>query len=164
MNPCPCGYLGSNTHYCTCTQKQVQTYRNRVSGPVFDRMDILLSLKPVKLDQQSRILETSFDIRSRVELAKQQQFARYQEQIYNAQIPYEVLTATSPLTENQHKMMAQISSKQQWSNRVQIKIIRLARTIADLAGDIHITDESIWKAIQLRRTHHHKEQMVVREI
>ena len=52
MNPCPCGYLGSNSHYCTCTQKQVQAYRNRVSGPVYDRIDILLTLKPVNLDQQ----------------------------------------------------------------------------------------------------------------
>ena len=89
---------------------------------------------------------------------------RYQEQLFNAQVPYEILTATSPLSENQHKMIAQISSKQQWSNRVQIKIIRLARTISDLAGDIHITDESIWKAIQLRRTHHLKEQIIAREI
>jgi magnesium chelatase family protein len=163
MNPCPCGYLGSNTHYCTCTQKQIQTYRNRVSGPVYDRIDILLSLRPVNLDKPSEIIETSAAIRQRVEKAQQRQFARYQEQMYNAKAPFEVLTATSPLTENQRKMIAHVSAKQQWSNRVQIKIIRLARTVSDLAGDIQISDESIWKAITLRRMSHHKEQMIARK-
>jgi magnesium chelatase family protein len=53
MNPCPCGYLGANDHYCTCSQKQIQNHRNRLSGPVYDRIDILLSLKSVNLDQPS---------------------------------------------------------------------------------------------------------------
>ena len=60
-------------------------------------------------------------------------------------------------------MITQMSSKQQWSNRVQIKIIRLARTISDLSGELKITDESIWKAITLRRTTLQKEQLKVRE-
>ena len=51
MNPCPCGFLGSNTHYCLCTPKQIQSYKTRISGPIYDRMDILLSLKSVNLDQ-----------------------------------------------------------------------------------------------------------------
>ena len=51
MNPCPCGFLGSNTHYCTCTPKQIQSYKNRISGPIYDRMDILLFLQSVNLDQ-----------------------------------------------------------------------------------------------------------------
>jgi magnesium chelatase family protein len=160
MNPCPCGYLGSNTHYCTCTQKQIQAYRNRVSGPVYDRFDVQLSLQSVELAQQPRIAERSSDIRSRVETAQERQFTRYQAQIYNAKVPFELLTSTSPLTDSQRKMIAQVSSKQHWSNRVQIKIIRLARTISDLAGDSDITDESIWKAIQLRRTLNHKQQKV----
>jgi magnesium chelatase family protein len=117
----------------------------------------------VNLDQQSRIAETSSDIRSRVEKAQERQFSRYQEQTYNAKVPFEILTATSPLTGNQRKMIAQVSSKQHWSNRVQIKIIRLARTISDLADDSNITDESIWKAIQLKRTLHHKEQRIAKK-
>ena len=60
-------------------------------------------------------------------------------------------------------MITQMSSKQQWSNRIQIKIIRLARTISDLSGELNITDESIWKAITLRRTTLQKEQLKVRE-
>lgn len=65
MNPCPCGYLGSNTHYCSCTAKQIQTYRNRVSGPIYDRIDILLSLQPVSLEQPQRARESSAEIRKR---------------------------------------------------------------------------------------------------
>ena len=87
------------------------------------------------------------------------QYERYQEQICNAKVPFEKLSATSPLKENQLNMIRQVSAKQQWSNRVQIKIIRLARTISDLAGSRDITDESIWKAITLRRENHPKAQM-----
>lgn len=162
MNPCPCGYLGSNSHYCTCTEKQIRSYRNRVSGPVYDRIDILLPLQSVNLDQQEKNAETSAIIRQRVEVARQQQFLRYETQITNAKVPYELLTKTSPLTSKQRNMIAQVSSKQQWSNRVQIKIIRLARTISDLSGNLEITDEAVWKAIKLRRTLNPKEQMTAR--
>lgn len=162
-NPCPCGYLSSNSHYCTCTDKQIQAYHNRISGPVYDRMDILLSLQPVNLNQKDNKPEISSDIRSRVMKAQEQQFTRYQEQICNAKVPFEILRSTSPLTENQQKMIAKISAKHHWSNRVQIKIIRLARTISDLGGHIHITDESVWKAIQLRRTVNYKEHMIARK-
>lgn len=159
MNPCPCGYLGSNSHYCTCTPKQVQAYRNRISGPVHDRMDIMLTLQPVNLDQRTADSETSSQIRQRVLQAQQRQHARYTEQISNAKVPFETLVETSPLSEHQKRMISQVSSKQQWSNRVQIKIIRLARTISDLTGEEYITDESIWQAIHLRRTLHPKEQV-----
>lgn len=163
MNPCPCGYLGSNSHYCTCTPKQIRSYGNRVSGPVHDRMDILLSLKSVNLDQPLGNRETSLEIRQRVEKARKQQYARYQAEISNANVPFEQLSATSPLTERQQKMITQVSSKQQWSNRVQIKIVRLARTISDLAGERNIIDESIWKAITLRRMNYQKTQLKAKE-
>jgi magnesium chelatase family protein len=163
MNPCPCGYLGSNTQYCTCTPKQIQAYRNRVSGPVYDRIDILLTLKSVNLDQPFNRRETSLEIRQRVEKAREREYARYQAEICNAKVPYEQLTRSSPLTESQQKMITQVSSKQQWSNLVQIKIIRLARTISDLAGESNITDESIWKAITLRRNSLQKSELKARE-
>ncbi|GAE28083.1 Mg(2+) chelatase family protein [Halalkalibacter wakoensis JCM 9140] len=128
MNPCPCGYLGSNTHYCSCTPKQIQAYQNRVSGPIYDRIDILLTLYPVNLEQSEERRESSLDVQRRVEQARERQYARYQAEVTNARVPYEQLIKTSPLTSNQQKMLTQVSSKQQWSNRVQIKMIRLART------------------------------------
>jgi magnesium chelatase family protein len=163
MNPCPCGYLGSNHHYCTCSQKQIQTYRNRISGPVYDRLDILLSLQSINLDQPSKGQESSNSIRTRVEKARQLQYQRYQTEITNAKAPFEVITATSPLTSDQQKMLMNVASKQNWSNRVQIKIIRLARTISDLAGEYQITDTSIWEAMTLRRQALHKQQSIARE-
>jgi magnesium chelatase family protein len=151
MNPCPCGFLGSNTRYCTCTLKQIQSYKNRISGPMYDRIDILLFLQSVDLDQPKTSRVGSTDLRKRVEKAWERQYERYQDQVSNAKVPFEKLSSTSPLKEHQLKMIRQVSSKQQWRNRVQIKIIRLARTISDLEGSREITDESIWKAIALRR-------------
>ncbi|MGG0720078.1 YifB family Mg chelatase-like AAA ATPase [Robertmurraya massiliosenegalensis] len=151
MNPCPCGYLGSTTHYCTCNEKQIIAYRNRISGPIFDRIDILLSLKPVNLLSEQESRETSSQIRLRVEKAQEKQFNRYQQPLYNANVPFEILCETSPLTEKQLRDINQISLEQHWSNRVQVKVIRIARTIADLRGEDLISDESIWKAIELKR-------------
>src|SRR5690606_33136486 len=67
MNPCPCGYIGSRHYYCTCTPKQIAKYQNRISGPIEDRMDILLKLDAVILENESEIQnETSAEIRTRV--------------------------------------------------------------------------------------------------
>lgn len=163
MNPCPCGFLGSNDHYCTCLQKQIQNYQNRLSGPVYDRIDILLSLKSVNLDQTIKTQESSIDIRKRVENARQRQYQRYQTEITNAKAPFDVITETSPLATEQQKMLTNVAAKQNWSNRVQIKIIRLARTIADLAGDEKISDTALWEAMTLRRRGLHKQQVIARE-
>ncbi|NRK74191.1 AAA domain-containing protein, partial [Salmonella enterica subsp. enterica serovar Typhi] len=83
MNPCPCGYLGSLQHYCTCSQKQIQAYRNRLSGPIYDRMDILLSLQSVNVNRPSTTQESSNDIRKRVEKARVRQYDRYQQEVSN---------------------------------------------------------------------------------
>ncbi|WP_100374707.1 ATP-binding protein [Bacillus sp. FJAT-45037] len=151
MNPCPCGYFGSHQRYCSCSLKQIQAYRNRVSGPVLDRMDLLLTLTPVNLDKEEKSIETSTDIVARVKVARCKQHERYQREVSNAKVPYELLQRTSPLTRAQQKMLTQLATKQQWSNRVQLKVIRIVRTISDLAGSDHITDESIWEAMTLRR-------------
>lgn len=126
-------------------------------------MDIILFLQSVNLDQLIKSQVCSADIRKRVEMARNGQFERYQSQITNAKIPFSQLLAVSPLRESQLKMIKQVSSKRQWSNRVQTKIIRLARTISDLEESCEITDESIWKAITLRRENHLKGQSYVGE-
>ncbi|MCM3763918.1 YifB family Mg chelatase-like AAA ATPase [Neobacillus niacini] len=163
MNPCPCGYLGSNSHYCTCTQKQIQSYRNRLSGPVYDRIDILLSLQSVNLNQTGKRQESSIEIRKRVEHARAIQYDRYKMELTNAKVPFELLMELSPLSSNQQTMLTNVAAKQNWSNRVQIKIIRLARTISDLAGETMITDTAIWEAMTLRRWGLHKQNVMARE-
>ncbi|MFE8698136.1 YifB family Mg chelatase-like AAA ATPase [Cytobacillus sp. FJAT-53684] len=163
MNPCPCGYLGSFHHYCTCSDKQIQAYRNRLSGPIYDRIDILLSLQSVNVHQPSKVQESSKVVRKRVELARLRQFDRYKREESNAKISFESLVETSPLTPEQKRMLTNVSVKQNWSNRVQIKIIRLARTISDLAGEEKITDQAIWEAMKLRRWTQNKQQGIARE-
>ncbi|MFC4769464.1 YifB family Mg chelatase-like AAA ATPase [Effusibacillus consociatus] len=150
MNPCPCGYLGSKTHYCSCTPKQLELYRNRISGPIFDRMDIILNLQPVQLEREQINGESSENIRERVMKARERQYERYGSNLTNSIVPVELLLSQS-LPANQKRMLEQTASTQAWSNRVQMKVIRLARTIADLKGEANITDEAIWEAVTLRR-------------
>ncbi|WP_420796440.1 YifB family Mg chelatase-like AAA ATPase [Alkalihalophilus pseudofirmus] len=164
MNPCPYGYLGSNVKYCSCTDKQVQSYRARVSGPVLDRVDILLHLIPVNLDREEEGTLSSEELRVQVERARERQYERYGAGVSNAKVPFDVISECSPLTTSQRQMVAQVSSKQQWSNRVQIKIIRLARTISDLAESELITDEALWEAMSLRRLNQSSSKLSAREL
>lgn len=152
MNPCPCGYLGSKSMYCTCTPKQITAYNNRVSGPIQDRMDILLKLEPVSLDKESvEGNETSQVIRERVIVAREIQYKRYGDELSNAIVPNKKLLACTKLNAEQENMMQQWSSKQNWSTRVQMKILRLARTISDLNRKENVTNEAIWEAVTMRR-------------
>ncbi|MEH7119237.1 hypothetical protein V7128_17740 [Neobacillus vireti] len=109
------------------------------------------SLCTGNLDQTIKTQVSSIDIRKRVEDARQRQYQRYHSEITNAKVPFEIITETSSLTTEQQRMLTNVAAKQNWSNRVQIKIIRLARTIADLAGDEKISDIALWEAVTLRR-------------
>jgi magnesium chelatase family protein len=150
MNPCPCGYAGSNSHYCTCSPKQVLAYQNKLSGPLRDRFDIFLSLQHVDLrNTVKKDLESSEVVRKRVEQARNRQFDRYGAEISNGRVPYDTLIKLSPLTKEQERTLVQFSTKRNWSNRTEIKVIRLARTISDLKGSKQISDESLWEAVKL---------------
>ncbi|SLL20230.1 Mg chelatase-like protein [Mycobacteroides abscessus subsp. abscessus] len=91
------------------------------------------------------------------------QYDRYQQEVSNAKVPFGILVETSALTTEQKKTLTQIYSKQNWSNRVQIKIIRLARTISDLAGEERIAEQVIWEAMTLRRRGQNKQMTIARE-
>jgi magnesium chelatase family protein len=152
MNPCPCGYLGSSKQYCTCTEKQIKAYKGRVSGPILDRVDILQTLEPVKLKGHDfKGIESSADIKARVIAARERQYTRCWRDICNGKVSFEQLMRTSPLTNTQQQRLQQLSMKYGLSNRVQIKLIRLARTIADLKGEEAISNESVEEAMILRK-------------
>ena len=152
MNPCPCGHTGSDNYYCMCTKRQIFSYQNRISGPLRDRFDIHLTLKPVNLsDTKGRGWESSKVIRQRVEEARCRQYNRYGDEICNSRVPYDSLLKTNPLTAEQQRNLQQLAIKENWSNRTQIKIIRLARTIADLQANTSISDENIWHAGKLNQ-------------
>ncbi|WP_233879565.1 YifB family Mg chelatase-like AAA ATPase [Virgibacillus halodenitrificans] len=157
MNPCPCGYFGSRHYYCTCSPKQVTAYTNRVSGPVEDRMDIILKLGNVSLDRESREAnEYSAEIRKRVHRAREIQYKRYGGEVHNAVVSNEQLLRCSVLSDTQQQMLRQWASEQHWSTRVQVKIVRLARTISDLNGEERISNEALWEAVNIRRNDHRK--------
>ncbi|KSU60390.1 magnesium chelatase [[Bacillus] enclensis] len=152
MNPCPCGYYGSKDQYCTCSEKQIKAYKSRVSGPILDRMDLLLSLKAVNLKNHDFAgIESSREIMKRVRQARERQHYRYGREICNGSVPFEELIKKSPLTPEQQKDLQQLSIHYGLSNRVQIKIIRLARTISDLVGEETITDGAITEALTFRK-------------
>ncbi|MBT2700736.1 YifB family Mg chelatase-like AAA ATPase [Bacillus sp. ISL-40] len=151
MNPCPCGYEGANSHYCTCSKKQILAYQNKLSGPLRDRFDINLSLGPINFNAAAieTAGESSKIVRGRVEEARNRQYDRYGMEVCNSRVPYEMLLRASPLTDTQQSTLQRLAIKKSWSNRTQIKIIRLARTISDLQASPAITDQSIWEAVQL---------------
>jgi magnesium chelatase family protein len=155
MNPCPCGYAGSRTHYCTCSPKQIHYYQNKLSGPLRDRFDIHLSLGAVDFSAETiagATGDSSRTIRTRVEEARERQYGRYGQEICNGRVPYDLLLKTSPISTHQQQTLRNLLLKEGMSNRTHIKIIRLARTISDLSGSSHITDESIINAIKLNRS------------
>ncbi len=159
MNPCPCGYFGSQNGYCICSLKQIQAYQAKVSGPILDRMDIMLTMNVVPFDKEiNKNVETSEMIRKRVIEARQRQQLRYQSfgKYSNATVPLELLLDKNPLSATQQRLIQQRCQQSNWSNRVQSKIIKLARTISDLQGEASITDESIWEAFSLRQSPYQK--------
>lgn len=162
MNPCPCGYQGSRHFYCTCTPKQITAYENRISGPIQDRMDILLQLQSVSLENESaEDNETSEIIRKRVAEARQRQYDRYGCEILNATISPEVISEHLILQPDQRTMIQKWASKYNWSTRVQTKILRIARSISDLAGEPSITNEALWEAATMRRLNKSQNQKIM---
>ncbi|MFK4998669.1 hypothetical protein ACI2OX_19310 [Bacillus sp. N9] len=115
------------------------------------------------MDQPQTNIESSLSIRQRVERARKRQYERYGMDITNAKVPYELLAENNKLTDHQQRMLTRISMKHKWSNRVQIKIIRIARTISDLAEAEQITDESIWEAMTLRRLNEKQQTLAAKE-
>jgi magnesium chelatase family protein len=150
MNPCPCGYHGSPNHYCTCSTKQINAYQNRISGPMRDRFDIFLTLKPVNFNNaMENQNESSEEIRQRVADARKRQSQRYGKEITNGRVAYETLSLTSPLSQSQKQFLQKLAYKYGWSNRAQLKIYRLARTIADLEQKQEISEQHLWEALKL---------------
>ncbi|WP_246050150.1 ATP-binding protein [Aquibacillus sediminis] len=152
MNPCPCGYHGAKHRYCTCSPKEIQKYHNRISGPLLDRFDIFLSLVPVSMNTNAAKGPTSAELRNQVIEAQTMQQARYQCDDRNATASLETLKNKGNVSLDQIQLVEKCAQKQLWSNRVQVKILRLARTIADLNGAEHVTDEALWEAMTYQRS------------
>ncbi|MDP2173134.1 MAG: YifB family Mg chelatase-like AAA ATPase [Candidatus Cloacimonadaceae bacterium] len=156
MNPCPCGYYGSNipNHPCNCEFGVIQRYRNRISGPLLDRIDIHVEVPTVSYSDLTSLPsgDKSNEIRSRVNKARGIQMQRYQaDGIYcNSQMGSKLLRKYCKLDEESHRLMQNAIDKMGYSARVFDRILKVSRTIADLEGCADIRSEHISEAIQYR--------------
>jgi magnesium chelatase family protein len=155
MNPCPCGYFGDPLHSCSCGPLAIERYRSRISGPLLDRIDIHLEVPAVAygdlVGEQSG--ETSAVIRGRVEQARAVQRARFQGQRgvhANAHMSARDLRRHCRLSDPVESVLRQAVSRLGLSARAYHRVLKIARTIADLAGAAELTTAHVSEAIQYR--------------
>ncbi len=154
-NPCPCGWLQSNARECTCSRSAVDRYRARMSGPLLDRIDLQVYVGPLDLEtlRDPRPAEASAPIRDRVMAARERQLARLAKWNLrcNAEMTAKVLRECCPLdTECEHYLKVLVEEKQAMSARAIDRLIKCARTIADLDGKAAIDRASLHEAVQYR--------------
>lgn len=155
MNPCPCGYLNHPTKPCTCGSAAIMKYRNKISGPLMDRIDLQLTIKPVSVEDITAIggeSESSAVIAERVKRAREIQLERYKNEHFytNAQITPSKMEKYCKIGDNERRYLRSFISKMGVSARGYHRIIKISRTIADLNGDDFISLEHISKAVQYR--------------
>ena len=152
MNPCPCGYLGDAR--CHCTEEQVRRYRAKVSGPLMDRIDMLVQvpavaksvLRPAENGEQE---EDSATVRERVLIARERQLARAGKANYL--LEHKELEVYCPLSDSDYQLLEQAISRLNLSARAYHRILKVARTIADLADSHQIKTTHLGEAIGYRR-------------
>jgi len=152
MNPCPCGYLGETR--CHCTEDQVRRYRSKVSGPLMDRIDMLVEVPSVaksllRPSTGGNSQETSSEVRARVNAAKQRQLKRAGKANYLLQSKEVEIHCV--LEDSDYQLVEQAINRLGLSARAYHRILKVARTIADLAGSEHIQTSHLTEAIAYRR-------------
>lgn len=154
MNPCPCGFFGHPTRPCICQKGAVSKYLNKISGPLLDRIDIHVEVRPVKyLDLSSgEKSESSADIRKRVIKARNLQINRYKDKgiTCNAKLSSNLMKEYCEVTSSANKILKSAFDKMGLSARTYDKILKVARTIADLDEKEIIDDKHIAEALQYR--------------
>jgi magnesium chelatase family protein len=155
MNPCPCGYYNHPTKECTCAAGAVFRYMNRISGPLMDRIDLHIEVTPVALEELSsdRVEESSATIRERVIRARAIQTARFEgiEGVHtNAMMNSRMVREYCPLDSAARTLLERAMERLKLSARAYDRIIKVARTIADLAGEAQIAPSHIAEAITYR--------------
>jgi len=153
MNPCPCGYMG--TDRCNCTDGEISRYLDKISGPLLDRIDIQVEATPVKykeISEKQRATEDSATIKARVENARARQQKRFAgESIYfNAKMPASMIEKHCKLGGTAADLLKQVFDTMSLSARAYHKILKIARSIADLADSADIKEAHVAEAISYR--------------
>lgn len=154
MNPCPCGYFGSKEKECTCRDDQIRKYINRISGPLLDRIDIHVEVEGVKFDklENDSASESSSDIRKRVNNARNIQLSRYAGYniFSNSELTPSLINKYCRLSQGGKKVLESAFDRLGLSARAYSRILKVARTIADLDNSDNIEIPHLAEAIQYR--------------
>ncbi|HET98187.1 MAG TPA: ATP-binding protein [Desulfurivibrio alkaliphilus] len=157
LNPCPCGhYPGNEQHECHCTPAQIQRYRHRLSGPLLDRIDLYLEVTPVKFQEITDHApgESSATIRKRVEAAhaiQRRRFSRRKTAFHNSRMTPRDLERHCRVDPAAHRLLEEAVRRFGLSARAYHRILKIARTIADLAGTADLATAHVAEAVQYRR-------------
>jgi magnesium chelatase family protein len=155
MNPCPCGHLGDSQKLCCCSPLAVARYRARVSGPLLDRIDIHVEVPAVRYRELAAAPdgESSTSVRARVDQARARQLARFRKALdlhCNAQMSTRQIRKLCAVGPEGERLLAQVVDRLGMSARAHDRILRVARTIADLEGSEAIDPAHLAEAIQYR--------------
>jgi magnesium chelatase family protein len=155
MNPCPCGFANDPNHQCRCSHRMVQNYRSRISGPLLDRIDIQLDVQPVKIEELQHMQggESSAEIRKRVIAAREIQKKRFDGILgvhCNAEMRAKDLMMFCNLDTAAQQRMKNVIKELDLSARAYERVLKVGRTIADLAGSESVLDEHIYEASSYR--------------
>ncbi len=154
MNPCPCGHHGDPDRVCSCSAYQIEKYRQKVSGPILDRIDLHVDVPRLSFDElrNRSVGETSADVRQRVEAARKRGRERLQgtQKQSNAEMDNKLLEVHCGLDEIGQGLLRQAVEHYHLSPRAYTRILKTARTIADLADAEHIADAHLAEALQYR--------------
>lgn len=153
MNPCPCGHLGDSQHKCKCSASTIEKYRARVSGPLLDRIDLHVEAPAVGVEKMRAQGdgESSLEIRTRVENVRKIQRERFgNERTCNARMGAKEIKKHCELGPDEEKMLITAMAKLSLSARAHDRILKVARTIADMAGSQKIEAQHLMEAIGYR--------------
>ncbi len=146
-NPCPCGYYGAREKYCTCGDKVRLKYMQKITGPIIDRIDFVLQMKNQSVLEQTDAA-TSEELRGTVAAARLRQRFRYGANYTNAIVPVKLFEEKVTFSAAQRKRIEAISFEENLSSRSTMKILRLARTIADVWDEDGVSDAAVDEALQ----------------
>lgn len=153
-NPCPCGFLGDSARECSCTEQKVRHYRSKLSGPILDRIDLHVEVSRVDLRKlkKKHEPESSAVIRARVEgaLARQQERFKDTEIRCNSRMDIEAVNRFCAIAGPVERLLHGVAETMGLSLRAYHKILKVARTIADLAGEEEIRDDHVLEAVSYR--------------